>query len=272
MQDNTQPPPLFDRALLRRRRLRAIDQGADGVLLRLVIDELQDRLEINTSRFPLALALGDPSPALGEAIAATGKVDAVISGDLCHIPPRHGPAACLELDEEALPFTPASFDLIVSALSLQWANDLPGVLARHRQALKPGGLFLGAMTGGRTLIELRTALQAAEQAVEGGVSPRVAPVADLRQMGDLLARAGFTSPVADLDSRILRYDGALDLMRDLRRFGAANVLNRRRRQPLRAETLAYAAEYYAEHFSDPDGRVRASFDFIYLSGWRGASD
>lgn len=242
--------------------------GGDGFLLQLVVDELKDRLQLNRQHFELALCLGDPTPSLARAMMDSGKTATVISGDLCHMASPPGQQMQLVADEEALPFRQEVFDLVVSALGLHWANDLPGTLARLRRALKPGGLFLGAMSGGRTLIELRTALQAAEQACEGGISPRVSPVADLRQMGDLLHRAGFISPVADLDQRVLRYDNALQLMRDLRAMGATNVLSARRKTPLRPKTLTYAVDYYQEHFADPDGRVRASFEFIYLNGWQ----
>src|SRR6202167_1432886 len=170
-------------------------------------------------------------------------------------------------DEEALPFGDATFDLIVSALTLQFVNDPPGVLVQIRRALKPDGLFLGALIGGETLTELRQAFAAAESEVEGGASPRVAPFADLRELGALLQRAGFALPVADVDRLTVRYDSVFGLMRDLRRMGATNVLNARRRVPLKRATLIRMAEIYAERFADDDGRVRATFEIVWLSGW-----
>jgi len=170
-------------------------------------------------------------------------------------------------DEEALPFAAGSLDLVVSALALQFVNDLPGVLIQIRRALKPDGLLLAALIGGDSLTELRSAFAAAEVEVEGGISPRVAPFADIRELGGLLQRAGFALPVVDSERVAVRYDSALALMRDLRRMGATNILVERQRRPLKRATLARMAEIYAERFSDPDGRIRSTFEIIWLSGW-----
>src|SRR5262249_9615986 len=157
-----------------------------------------------------------------------------------------------------LPFRDASLDLVVSGLALQFVNDLPGALLQIRRALKPDGLFLAALLGGDTLTELRQAFATAEAGVEGGVSPRVAPFADVRTMGSLLQRAGFALPVTDVDRVVVRYDSPLRLMHDLRRMGATNLMVERRRGNLRRQTLAGLIEVYAERFADPDGRLRAS--------------
>jgi SAM-dependent methyltransferase len=170
-------------------------------------------------------------------------------------------------DEEALPFADASLDLAVSALALQWVNDLPGTLAQIRRALKPDGLFLAALLGGETLTELRQSFAAAEAEIEGGISPRVAPFGDVRELGGLLQRAGLALPVADVDRLIVRYATPFDLIRDLRGMGATNALIERRRVSLKRATLQRMAEIYAGRFSDPDGRLRATFDIVWLSGW-----
>jgi SAM-dependent methyltransferase len=156
---------------------------------------------------------------------------------------------------------------VVSALALQFVNDLPGTLIQIRRALKPDGLLLAALIGGESLSELRLAFAEAESEVEGGVSPRVAPFADLRDLGALLQRAGFALPVTDVDRVTVRYATPLDLMHDLRRMAAGNVLMERRRVPLRRATLRRAREIYAERFADGDGRIRATFDIVWLSGW-----
>ena len=166
-----------------------------------------------------------------------------------------------------LPLQPESLDLAVSALAFQFVNDLPGVLAQIRRALRPDGLLLAAMIGGDTLTELRQSFAAAEAEREGGVSPRVAPFADLRDVGSLLQRAGFALPVTDVDRVVVRYDSAFALMVDLRRMGATNILLERRRTPTRRATLLRMAQIYGERFADPDGRIRATFDVIWLSGW-----
>ena len=155
----------------------------------------------------------------------------------------------------------------MSALVLQLVNDLPGALVQIRRALKPDGLFLAALIGGETLTELRQSFAAAESEVEGGASPHVAPFADLRELGALLQRAGFALPVTDVDRLTARYDSVFGLMRDLRRMGATNALHARRRTPLKRATLMRMAEIYAERFADSDGRVHATFEIIWLSGW-----
>jgi SAM-dependent methyltransferase len=170
-------------------------------------------------------------------------------------------------ESETLKLPPESLDLAVSALAFQFVNDLPGVLAQIRRALRPDGLLLAAMTGGDTLTELRQAFAQAETECEGGVSPRVAPFADLRDVGALLQRAGFALPVTDVDRVVVRYDSAFVLMADLRRMGATNILVERRRAPTRRATLLRMAQVYGERFADPDGRIRATFDVIWLSGW-----
>src|SRR5262249_9167109 len=149
---------------------------------------------------------------------------------------------------EALPFRDASLDLVVSALALQFVNDLPGTLVQIRRALKPDGLFVAALAGGETLSELRQSFAAAESEREGGLSPRVAPFADLRDLGALLQRAGFALPVTDVERLTVRYPSVFALMHDLRRMGATNVLVERRRSPLRCGTLMRMAEIYADRF------------------------
>jgi SAM-dependent methyltransferase len=170
-------------------------------------------------------------------------------------------------DSAALSLAPGSIDLAVSLLALQFVNDLPGVLAQVRRALKPDGLLLAAMVGGDTLTELRQAFAAAEAEVEGGASPHVSPFADLRDAGGLLQRAGFALPVTDFERLTVRYDNAFALMQDLRRMGATNVLVERRKSPSRRATLLRMAQIYSERFADPDGRIRATFDIVWLLGW-----
>ena len=169
--------------------------------------------------------------------------------------------------EELLPFAPASFDLIASALVLHWVNDLPGALVQIRRALKPGGLFLGTMMGGETLRELRAALLSGESEVAGGVSPRVSPFADVRDAGSLLQRVGFERPVADVDTVRVTYRDPLQLMTELRGMGETNALRERRRTFTARRTLLAAAASYRNQFADTDGRVRATFQLVTLTGW-----
>jgi len=256
-------PELFDRRLLRLRQRRAARDPATFLLDR-VAGELGERLGAVLRRFEHAIDLGTPAGALRSVLAASGKVGTVVavSAEL-----RRDSGLAVAADEEALPFADGSLDLVVSALALQFVNDLPGALAQIRRALKPDGLLLAALVGGASLTELRQAFAQAESEIEAGASPRVAPFADVREVGALLQRAGFALPVVDCDRLTVRYDTVFDLMRDLRRMGATNVLRERRRTPLRRATLARMAQVYAQRFADPDGRLRASFEIVWLSGW-----
>ncbi|MGH6670641.1 MAG: methyltransferase domain-containing protein [Xanthobacteraceae bacterium] len=263
-------PQIFDRALVRRRQLRALALGPSFFLLDRVAHDLADRLAAVLRHFDVAVDLGTPGAALRTRLHGLGSVDTIVTLD--GIPGSGATAAEKEerhvvADEEALPFRDASLDLVVSALSLQYVNDIPGVLVQIRRALKPDGLFIAALVGGETLTELRQSFAAAESDIEGGASPRVAPFVDVRALGDLLQRAGFALPVADADRYTLRYDSAFALMQELRRMGATNALFARRRMPLRRATLMRMAEIYAQRFADGDGRVRATFDIVWLSGW-----
>jgi SAM-dependent methyltransferase len=257
-------PRIFDRSLLRQRRRRAQALGPATFLIDRVADDLADRLATVLRRFPRAADLGSPTGAVRRAIA--GRVDILIAVDItAHGFDTAGPRVVA--DEEALPFADASLDLAVSALALQSVNDLPGTLVQIRRALRPDGLFLAALFGADSLTELRQSFAAAEAEVEGGVSPRVAPFIDAREAGALLQRAGFALPVTDVERITVRYASPFGLMADLRRMGATNVLAERRRAPLRRATLRRMVELYAERFADADGRVRASFDIVWLSGW-----
>jgi SAM-dependent methyltransferase len=257
-----QSPIVFDRALLRRRRRRAASLGPASFLLDRVAEDFADRLVPVLRRFDLAIDLGTPGEAVRTALARLGSIGTIVAADAL---PRSPPFVAA--DEEALPFRDGALDLVISALALHHVNDLPGTLVQIRRALKPDGLFVAALLGGETLTELRQAFAAAESDIEGGVSPRVAPFADLRELGALLQRAGFALPVTDVDRVTVRYDSIFRLMHDLRRMGATNALFDRRRTPLRRQTLMRAAEIYGEQFSDADGRLRATFEIVWLSGW-----
>jgi SAM-dependent methyltransferase len=252
-QNPSSPPVLFDRALLRARQCRATSIGPATFLLDRVAEDMADRVAAVLRDFGAAADIGTPGEQVRRALA-----------------PRLGEIAAVALpDDERAPLAlePASLGLAVSALALQSVNDLPGVLAQIRRALKPDGLLLAATIGGDTLTELRQSFAAAEAELDGGISPRVAPFADLRDLGALLQRAGFALPVTDVDRVVVRYGDAFGLMHDLRRMGATNVLTERRRTPLRRATLLRMAQIYQERFADPDGRIRATFDIVWLSGW-----
>ncbi len=244
-------PVLFDRALLRARQSRALGSGPATFLLDRVAEDMAERLHAVLREFKNAADVGTPCDQVRNALQE--RVDQLARIDLP------------DLESEPLPLQPESLDLVVSALAFQFVNDLPGLLAQIRRALKPDGLLLAAMIGGDTLTELRQSFAAAEAECEGGVSPRVAPFADLRDVGALLQRAGFALPVTDVDRIVVRYTNAFALMQDLRRMGATNILRERRRTPTRRATMLRMAQIYGERFADPDGRIRATFDVIWLS-------
>jgi SAM-dependent methyltransferase len=245
-------PILFDRVLLRARQARARKQGEATFLLDRVAEDMADRIGAVKRDFADVADIWTPGDVLRAPLADRFKSVMRIG---------------LDSDSEVLPLQPESLDLAVSALAFQFVNDLPGVLAQIRRALRPDGLLLAALPGGDTLTELRQSFAAAEAECEGGVSPRVAPSADLRDIGHLLQRAGLALPVTDVDSVVVRYDNAFALMQDLRRMGATNILIERLRKPTRRATMLRMSEIYAQRFSDPDGRIRASFDIVWLSAW-----
>ena len=246
-------PILFDRALLRARQSRALRLGPATFLLDRVAEDVAERLHAVLREFKAAADIGTAGDQVGTAL--TGRAEKFARIDLP------------DTNSEPLALEPESLDLAVSGLAFQFVNDLPGVLAQIRRALKPDGLLLAAMIGGDTLTELRQSFAAAEAECEGGVSPRVAPFADLRDVGALLQRAGFALPVTDVDRVVVRYDSAFALMQDIRRMGATNILVERRRMPTRRATMLRMVQIYAERFADADGRIRATFDVIWLSGW-----
>ena len=245
-------PLIFDRSLVRRRRRRACALGPVTFLIDRVAEDLSDRLSAILRHFALVVDLGSPTDAVRAVLAGHRAIGTVIALDAIGCDPASHSGLQVVADEEALPFADGTLDLVVSALALQSVNDLPGTLVQIRRALKPDGLFVAALFGGETLSELRKSFAVAESEIEDGVSPRVAPFADLRDLGALLQRAGFALPVTDVDRVGVRYDSAFDLMGDLRRMGATNALIARRRQPLRRATVTRMAELYAQRFADAD--------------------
>jgi SAM-dependent methyltransferase len=259
--------PIIDTSLLLAHKRRALARpvaGADFLTVR-AAEDLADRLSAVERRFGLAAALFCQTSAAANTLAASGKVEKVtrVEADAAFLDGKDGVVASFE----TVPFAPESLDLAVSLLSLQAMNDIPGFLAQVRRVLKPDGLFLAAFAGAGTLGELRESLIAAETELSGGASPRVLPFADVRDAGGLLQRAGLALPVADVETTTVRYDTLFDLMADLRAMGEQSALTDRSRRPATRGLLRRAAEIYADRFSDPDGRVRATFSIVWMSGW-----
>lgn len=261
-------PTVFDRNLVDRRRSRvAAGAGKHDFLLQRVADDFAERLAVINRTFAVAACIGAHHGALSRHLRTLPQIGLMIDVE------RSAPllAQCegprVAADEELLPFADASLDLVVSALSLQLVNDLPGALKQIARALKPDGLFLGAMIGGESLKELRAAWLQAESEIEGGASPRVAPMVDVRDAGALLQRAGLALPVTDTDLVTVTYASPLGLMRELKAMGASNALSDRRKVPVRRATFARAAGIYAERFAKADGRVPATFEIITMTAW-----
>ncbi len=264
------PDPLlvFDRAVLRLRRGRAArDWQRHAFLKREIAERLVDRLADVRRTFPLALDLGSHGDEVAAAIGDRQMVGKLIRSDIDPGFAARAAGDAVVADEESLPFAGGVFDLVLSAMTLHWVNDLPGTMIQIRRSLKPDGLFLAAMLGGATLWQLRQCLSAAESEIEGGLSPRVSPFADLADAAGLLQRAGFALPVADGETIEVEYENALALMRDLSAMGESNLVRERRKTATRRATLLRAAELYAERFSRPSGRVAASFEVLFLHGW-----
>jgi SAM-dependent methyltransferase len=267
----TAPPRLFDRPLHRRRLERAANTfGAANFLKDRAAIDAVERLETILRDFAVAVDLGARDGAFARALAASDaqkRVGLLIETDFAYANLVTRGGLRLQADEEQLPFAEGSLDLVVSALALHWANDLPGALIQIRRALKPDGLFLGAILGGATLTELRQCLTVAEAELTGGAGLRISPFADAYDAAGLLQRAGFALPVADLDRVTVRYSHPLKLIADLKAMGETNALVDRARQPLSRAVLARTCALYAERFAEPDGRVRATFDILTLTGW-----
>jgi SAM-dependent methyltransferase len=261
-------PPLFDRRLLCRRRDRfAAEAVRHDFLLRHVAGDMVERLTAIRRCFPTVLNLGAYNGAVARRVRQVPGVEFVINSELSPRLLAQCPDARVRVDEEWLPFRAGSLDLVVSGLSLHLVNDLPGALAQIRRALKPDGLLLAALLGGRTLHELREAFLVAEEECDGGASPRVAPFADVRDLGSLLQRADFALPVADAETVSVTYASPLALFQELKAMGASNMLSARRRRFLSRQTLARAAAIYSERFGRADGRVPATFEIVTLTGW-----
>ncbi|ATN36175.1 SAM-dependent methyltransferase [Rhizobium sp. ACO-34A] len=259
---------LFDDRLIAANRRRALSAKTDGAdfLLQIAASEIAERLSLVERRFEDAVELHGATGLTARAALATGKIDRL---ERIEVTPDQtsGEEAVREAAWETVPLEPQSVNLVLSPLSLHLTNDTPGMLVQIRRALKPDGLFLAAIPGAGTLAELRDVLLAAEVELYGGASPRVIPFADIRDIGGLLQRTGFALPVIDEESYTVRYDSIFPLMRDLRVMGMSNPLLGRSRKPVSKSFFLRAAELYAERYSDPDGRIRATFSIIYVSGW-----
>ena len=261
----------FNRRTVRRHRARAA-QGLNehDFLFRETAERLCDRLDDVTRSFPLGLDLGCHSGQIGRTLAGRGGIETLMQCDLA--PEMAAQAAAggepvLAADEEALPFTGGVFDLILSNLTLHWVNDLPGALLQARQALKPDGLFLASVLGGDTLRELRQSLAEAEIAEEEGLSPRVSPMADVKDLGQLMQRAGFALPVVDSETVTVMYADAMALMADLRGMGETNAVIENRKGFTRKNTLMAAVARYSDLFAQGDGEIPATFQILTMTGW-----
>ncbi|MDP3458575.1 MAG: methyltransferase domain-containing protein [Hyphomonas sp.] len=270
------PPQIFDRARLAARRNRIAKSFADYSFLRQrVLADLESRLDDTPRKFERGLELGAAGGDLSVRLIASGKAQAMVAADTAPAFLAAAQARGLDAafaDEEALPFPPASFDLIVAPLTLHWVNDLPGALAQIKRTLKPDGLFLGALFGAGTLAELRSVLTEAESEIMGGLAPRLSPLPGLRDMAGLLQRAGFALPVADRDTVTVRYAGPERLLADLKGMGERAAFSRGTGQPLPRRVLARAAALYRERHAEADGRVPATFEIVHVLGWAPGPD
>jgi SAM-dependent methyltransferase len=262
-------PRIFDRRLLRRRRDRAAAGLASAsFLIDEVAERLIERLESIRRSFPVVLDLGAHDGRLARLLDGHPAIGSVVQAELSPAMLAGADGLRVVADEELLPFAADSFDAVLSVMSLHWVNDLPGTLAQIRWCLKPDGLMLLAFPGGETLHELRGALLDAELEVTGGASPRVSPMATLYDAAALLQRAGLALPVADSDRLTISYGEPLRLLADLRAMAETSPLIERPRAPLPRAVLARALELYRTRHAGADGRVPATFDILFLAGWK----
>lgn len=258
---------IFDTQLLLARKLRALRGGGSAnFLMRRMAEDLAERLATVERRFERAAAIFCLTADAADAVRESGKADEILRVEADELL-LSGKYEGLVAAPETVPLEPESIDLAVSLMTLHEANDLPGLLVQIRRSLRPDGLFLGAMAGAGTLQELRQSLLQAETELSGGAAPRVSPFTDVRDAGALLQRAGFALPVTDIETLAVRYATMFDLMRDLRDMGASNSLVERSRRPVTRGLFLRAAEIYQERFCDPDGRIRATFNIVWMSGW-----
>ncbi|MCA8900872.1 MAG: methyltransferase domain-containing protein [Hyphomonas sp.] len=266
-----QPPRLFDRVRVARNRDRAAATYEDYAFLKdRVSSDLVERLQDTAHTFEQGLDLGCHDGRLARAALGSGRVAAMEAGDASAGMAAAARASGLDarqMDEETPELPAGRYDLVLSALSLHWVNDLPGTLVRVRQAMKPDGLFLGALFGAGTLAELRECLMEAETEISGGAAPRLSPLPGLRDMAALMQRAGFALPVADRDSVVVRYQDPMRLLEDLKGMGERAAFQPEMIRPLPRRVLERAMALYHERHADPDGRVRASFEIVHVSGW-----
>lgn len=261
-----EPTQIFNRELLKIRRSRAARRGADDTLKRELCLRIADRLEDVSRHFARALDLGCHGGQMADLLLGNPKIGELVSCDLSVEMLKNARGLRVAASEEALPFAPQSFDLVMSAASLHWVNDLPGALAQIRRILKPDGLFLAIMPGPASLQELRESFAAIESQ-SGILRPHIAPFAEVRDAGNLLARAGFALPVADSDMLTLTYQTPLALMRELQAIGEANALYAQEKGILPRGFFAQVCQHYAQHHALENGRVRASLELITLTGW-----
>lgn len=245
-------PPLFDRALALTRAARQ-RKPEPNILTRTIAEELVERLSFVNRRFETALVIAAEPDPIAARLREGGQVKEVACrqpqpGDDQHLPSEH-------------------YDAVFSIFDLQTVNDVPGALIQMRRALKPDGLLLASLFAGDTLTELRQAWLAAEAAVKGGVTPRIAPMIDVRELGGLLQRAGLALPVADLDRTMVRYPDAVALIHEIRELGLSNNLTGRSRTPVSRALMGAAVNHYQQNFADPDGRVRATVEVAWITGW-----
>lgn len=254
---------VFDRALLMKRRQRAVTRfAAHNFLYTEVGERLMERLGEIRRDFPHALNLGALDGSLTQQLQQRPDIQRITSLEACA-----GFAPTVVGEEELLPFHGSTFDLIISNLTLQWVNDLPGALIQAAQALKPDGLFMASLVGGDTLVELRTCLMEAELELTGSMTARTSPLTEVRDAGGLLQRAQLALPVVDRETITVTYAHPYRLIEDLRGMAATHVPLREERRPLRRDVLGLAQSLYQKRFADSEGRVPATFEILYLAGW-----
>jgi SAM-dependent methyltransferase len=264
----TSEPIIFNRKRVRLHRQRAARNGGDDFLKQEMAQRVCEKLEELNREFPCTLDLGAHAGTFGRMASGRFGIKALIQSDMSYGMASHIPGIRLVADEEFLPFTENCFDLCISLGSLHWVNDLPGALIQIRRSLKPGGVFIGIVPGGETLKELRHSFEKAEMGIRDGISPRISPFVDAKEMGALLSRAGFSHPVIDTDVLGVEYDHPLKLLKDLRAMGESNALIHSQKYFTPCSIIMTMADHYMRHFSNEAGRINATLELVTMTAWK----
>ncbi|MFO0388671.1 MAG: methyltransferase domain-containing protein [Alphaproteobacteria bacterium] len=264
----TNDPIIFNRKRVRLHRERAVRLGGDDFLLKEMAQRVCERLDELNKKFPMVLDVGAHAGTLAKKLTGRSDIGILVQTDLSYGMLSKASGLRVVADEELIPFAENSFDMCITIGSLQWVNDLPGALVQIRRVLKPGGAFIAIIPGGETLKELRQSFEKAEMEISGGISPRISPFVDAREVGSLLTRAGFSHPVIDTELLNVEYEHPLKLLKELRAMGETNALIHSQKNLTPCSVVMTMADHYMRNFLNESERINATFELVTMTAWR----